>query len=72
MLRAGHPFVEGQQPRVFVAGRGRVSGLGGPVGQGGAGDKRAGVLGAQELFPDRNSAAYWSRAVAGSPAIPVQ
>ena len=73
VLGAEDPLHDGQQRGVLVAGRGRVPRLPGPAGEVARG--RPGCPGARRRETRSmtgSSAAYWSRAAAGSPASPVQ
>ena len=70
VLGAQHPLFHGQQRGEQVPGGGRVSRLPGPAGEVGAGAQGVRVLHAQARSYTESSAAYWSRAAAGSPASP--
>ena len=62
----------GEQCRVLVAGRGRVTRHTGEVGEIRPGGEGVGVRGSEDLLEVGSSAVYWSRAAAGSPASPVK
>ena len=72
VVRAARPLDYGQQRGGLVPGPGRVPGLPGRAGQVVPGSQGARVLRAENPLADGNSAATWSRAPAGSPAVPVQ